>query len=433
MGIIDKKKTNVLTKMCIILIVVGSIIVISSLLFIIKKNNENDIAKEKTIIKIWALYGDVGNTLVKVTDNYTKENPNVVFEISLFKNDIYKSVIREAVITNDAPDIFYAWGDQFLKDFVNLGAIKDINNICEKENVYKNISEENLKSFTIDGNVYSVPLFGWKLMLFANEDLFINNNIKIPENYEEFIQAIKSFKELGIVPLSVGAEESWTLSFYYMMLALKNVGIEGVKEALKDNSKFNNEGFLKAAEEFKELCDIDAFSEDTLNLESYNSDFYFSEKKSAMTLNGTWLIPQIEKSLKENNNDINELKLIDISYFVGKKYGIGGFVDGFVINSNSDKQEIIDNLYIDIFKEVSDIYIKEMNGGIPVWNDQKIDVESSHMLYEAAKDFQNYSYHGAYDLEMPYNLAKVHLDSIELLFNDDITPEMFIDRHVKNN
>ncbi|MDU2155248.1 MAG: hypothetical protein E7E59_00425, partial [Clostridium sp.] len=129
MGIIDKKKTNVLTKMCIILIIVGSIIVISSLLFIIKKNNENDIAKEKTIIKIWALYGDVGNTLVKVTDNYTKENPNVVFEISLFKNDIYKSVIREAVITNDAPDIFYAWGDQFLKDFVNLGAIKDINNI----------------------------------------------------------------------------------------------------------------------------------------------------------------------------------------------------------------------------------------------------------------------------------------------------------------
>ena len=61
-----------------------------------------------------------------------------------------------------------------------------------------------------------------------------------------------------------------------MMLALKNVGIEGVKEALNDNSKFNNEGFLKAAEEFKELCDIDAFSEDTLNLESYNSDFYFS-------------------------------------------------------------------------------------------------------------------------------------------------------------
>ncbi len=427
MGIIVKKPTNSLTKMAVIFTIVGSIIIISSLLFVIKKNNDKNIVKEKTTIKIWALYGDIGDTLIKVTDNYTKNNPNVVFEISLYKNDTYKSVIREAIITNDAPDIFYTWGDGFLKDFIDIGAVRNINDICERENVYGEVSDKALNSFTVEEKVYGLPISGWRLMLFANEDLFNENNIKIPESYEEFVQAIESFKELGITPLSVGAKESWTLSFYYMMLALKDVGIDGVREALKDNSKFKEEGFLRAAEEFKYLRDIDAFSEEASSLESYNSDFLFAEKKAAMTLNGTWIIPRLEQKFKEND-DIKGLEVIDFSSFMGEKQGIGGFVDGFVINNNSDKQDIIDSLYIDIFKEVSNIYIKEIKGGIPVWNEQKID-ESNHLLYEAANDFQDYEYHGAYDQALPYKLARVHLQSIESLFNGDITPKEFIDRH----
>ena len=432
MGTKDKRKTNILTKMCIILSVVGSIIIISSMLLMIKKSNDKEIVKEKTVIKIWGLYGDIGNTLVKVTDNYTKENPNVIFEISLFKNDIYKSAIREAIMTNEAPDIFYAWGDGFLKEFVDLDAVKDINDICEAEDIYNKVRKDSLNSFTVDNNVYGIPLFGWKLLLFANEDLFTANNIKLPENYEEFVQAIIEFKEKGIVPLAVGTKESWTLSFYYMMLALKNNDIDVVIDSLDNNSNFNNEGFLKASEEFEYLCSIDAFSKEELNLESYNSDFYFSEKESAMTLNGTWIIPQIEKRF-EGTNDLDQLKIIDISSFIGRKEGIGGFVDGFVINSNSNKHDIINDIYTDIFKKVSDIYIQEMNGGIPVWNDQKIDKESSYLLYKVAEDFSNYRYHGAYDQEMKYKLSRIHLDSIESLFNGDITPKEFINRHIQNN
>lgn len=434
MGFMAKRNTDALTKICIILTTIGIIMIISSVLLIIKKNNDNEVIKDKTIIKIWALHGDIGDSLIKVTDNYTKQNPDIVFEISLFKNDVYKSVIREAMITNEAPDIFYAWGDGFLKEFIDLEAVKDINNICIKEDIYSSISRSSLKSFTFDDKVYSIPLFGWRLMLFANEELFINNNIDIPENYEEFIQVIKDFKNLEITPLSVGVKEPWTLSFYYMMLSLNNVGIDGVNEALSDNSKFANEGFFNAAEEFKELCDINAFSEGKLDLESYNSDFYFSEKNAAMLLNGTWVIPQLEKRFK-SDNDINKnpIKVIDFSSFVGKREGIGGYVDGFVINNNSDKLDVISDLYIKIVKEVSDEYIRESNGGIPVWNDQNVNQENSPLLYEIINNYDTNRYHGAYDQELPYWLSKIHLESIQLLFNGEITPEEFINRHITSN
>ena len=216
-----------------------------------------------------------------------------------------------------------------------------------------------------------------------------------------------------------------------MMLSLNNVGIDGVKEALSDNSKFANEGFLKAAEEFKELCDINAFSEDKLDLESYNSDFYFSEKNAAMLLNGTWVIPQLEKRFK-GDNDIEKMgiKVIDFSSFVGRKEGIGGYVDGFVINNNSDKLDVISDLYIKIVKEVSDEYIREANGGIPVWKDQNVNEENSPLLYEIVNNYDTNIYHGAYDQELPYWLSKIHLESIQLLFNGQITPEEFINRHI---
>lgn len=431
MRFMAKRNTDALTKTCIILTITGIIMIISSVLLIIKKNNDNEVIKDKTIIKVWALHGDIADSLTKVTDNYTKQNPNIVFEISLFKNDVYKSVIREAIITNEAPDIFYVWGDGFLKEFVDLEAVKDINDMCIEENVYSNININSLRSFTFNDKVYGIPLFGWRLMLFANEELFINNNIKIPENYEEFVQAIKDFKNLEITSLSVGSKEPWTLSLYYMMLALNNVGIDGIKEALSDNSKFANEGFLKAAEEFKELCDINAFSEDKLELESYNSDFYFSEKNAAMLLNGTWVIPQLEKKFK-SDNDIGEIgiKVIDFSSFVGKEEGIGGYVDGFVINRNSDKLDVISDLYVKIVKEVSDEYIREANGGIPVWNDQNVNSENSPLLYDIVNNYDTNAYHGAYDQELPYWLSKIHLESIQLLFNGQITPEEFINRHI---
>ena len=52
MGFMAKRNTDALTKICIILTTIGIIMIISSVLLIIKKNNDNEVIKDKTIIKI---------------------------------------------------------------------------------------------------------------------------------------------------------------------------------------------------------------------------------------------------------------------------------------------------------------------------------------------------------------------------------------------
>lgn len=65
---------------------------------------------------------------------------------------------------------------------------------------------------------------------YYNKKLFSEANIKIPDNYDEFIDAVKEFKNKGITPLLVGEKDNWTGNLYYDMLALREGGVGGVSD-----------------------------------------------------------------------------------------------------------------------------------------------------------------------------------------------------------
>ena len=83
-----------------------------------------------------------------------------------------------------------------------------------------------LTNVTYDDKVYGMT-FGLSCgALFCNKELFEQNNIKIPETYDELIEVVKAFKAKGITPMTVSGKDIWTIAMYFDAMALKAAGSE---------------------------------------------------------------------------------------------------------------------------------------------------------------------------------------------------------------
>ena len=98
--------------------------------------------------------------------------------------------------------------------------------------------EGSTSAFEYDGKLYSTPMFSWYMTLFCNKTLFDKAGAKLPETYDELVDAVKKLKTLdGVTPLAAGAKDGWNAAFVYQALALREVGATGVNEMLSGKKR----------------------------------------------------------------------------------------------------------------------------------------------------------------------------------------------------
>ena len=180
------------------------------------KNNNNQV----THVTLWQginppVNRDVFNKLVK---KFNQNNPGIQIE-SIFVGEPQIPKILTAVVGNAPPDIFL-FDPQMTGKFVELGAIKSLNNWVEnlpmKSEIYSNLWDE----LRLNDKIWSVPLYTSNIGIFYRPKLFSAAGIKeTPETWEEFRQVAKKLtidrngdgqpEQYGIV-LPLGKQE-WTV------------------------------------------------------------------------------------------------------------------------------------------------------------------------------------------------------------------------------
>ena len=122
--------------------------------------------------------------------------PNVTITYEYDKD--HKKNLATTLAGETSPDIFFTYSsldfslyDEYTEDLseeslgINLGCIKDAY-------IYKDAN----------GKVPYVPIFTATYGMMINEDLFKNNNVKIPETYDELVSACTAFKNMpNIYPM----------------------------------------------------------------------------------------------------------------------------------------------------------------------------------------------------------------------------------------
>ena len=389
-------------------------------------------SKEEVELTFWHIWGaetDASYAAVKkVIADFQQEYPHIKIKEDTTENEAYKTKIKASAAANELPDLFSSWGGGFSKPFIDSGRVLAIDDYLDDETKSKMVNGA-LANVTYDGKVYGMT-FGLSCgALFCNKELFEKYNVKIPETYDELVEAVKTFRANGVTPMAVSGKDIWTIAMYFDAMALKAAGGDKVYKTLTKQGSFKDPEFLYAAEKFAELVELGAFPEGAAGLSKDESDIPFLEGQIPMLFNGSWTAGTVYRDDSKIKDKVTVVGFPVFSDGKGSKNEFtGGASDCIMVNANTKhKDEAV--LFLKYFCEnmAREDYLA--GAYLPAW---KVEVDESNInpvtveLAKLTSEAEGFTLW--WDTLLEGEDTQTYLNSLQELFLGSITPEEFIDR-----
>lgn len=237
-----------------------------------------------------------GPNIIAALERFRAKFPEVNLDEQISGNDEYLTQFNVGAATGSMPDVFMIVGAD-VSSIVEAGLIADIKPDLEADPEWFNsIQPDMFNEFSRGDGIYSVP-YGQIIthIIYWNETIFKENGIEeFPTTWDGFLDAIQTFKDAGVTPISLGNKGRWVVVDPYMGTLAHRMHGDGFIEGLYDGSrKFTDPDFVAAIEKFQELLSAGAFNEDFNSLDNgQQRDAYF-QGKAAMFIEGSWAIASI--------------------------------------------------------------------------------------------------------------------------------------------
>ena len=236
-------------------------------------------------------------------DQYMSENPNVTIQTEELDDESYKTKFKAYASGSDMPDLINVWGQpSFLNEVIDAGLIAELN-----PDDYKDYGfiDGALEGFSKDGKLYGLARNTDVMAFYYNKKLFEENGVEVPKTYDDFLKACETFKNAGIIPVSMDGSDKWPASIYINALYQQFDGAEAttdVREAVQ-NGDYSNENWKKALDLFKQTVDAGVFQTGFETTDYGTSMNLFTNAQAAMFYMGSW-----EMSMATNEDIPEEIR-----------------------------------------------------------------------------------------------------------------------------
>lgn len=230
---------------------------------------------------------DPGKTFIEgVVADYMAEHPGVQINLTILENEALKDKIAVEMQSGNPPDLFQSWGGGTLAQQVEAGLVRAVDD--EIADVQDAIIPAALSMTQVDGVQYGLPYNLGAVGIWYNKDLFEQAGIDAPPaTWEELLADVQTFKDAGIVPISLAGMDTWTQMFWWAYLATRIGGQEAMNTAITTGD-WSGESFVKAGEELKRLVDSEPFQTGFLAANHDAQEGEFGNGRAAMMLQGQW-------------------------------------------------------------------------------------------------------------------------------------------------
>ncbi len=230
-------------------------------------------------------------------------HPEYEIDEQKMPRDQYQTKLKTEAAGGELPEAFLIWPNAMTQEFASASLLKDINGYLEANTEWRDsFVSRALDEFTVDGKTYSAGLgVSITSIVYYNKALFEQYNVTYPTSYAELLNAIKVFKDKGIIPIALGNKAKWPAqSTIFSCLANRVTGSEWLDRALSNSgSKFTDPEFIDALSKLKELTDVGAFNKDYNTIDEVEVRSYFYKGEAAMMIGGSWILPDMIKNAPE--------------------------------------------------------------------------------------------------------------------------------------
>ncbi len=242
---------------------------------------------------VWTLSGSLEDVYTASVDRFNEKTDGPGAEVQFFQNDPYKQKLRVAMGADNPPDVFYNWAGGSLKSYVDSGAVYDLTKDLESDPEWASqFIPSAVEQATFDGKVYGLPMKGMQPELFYyNKDLFEQAGVEPPKTWQELLDSIPKFKEIGVAPISVGGQGKWPTLLYLQFLADRIGGPEVVDRIVAgEPDAWSDPAILQSIEMLQDLVRAGAFVDgfSSVSFDTGQSAALVYTGQAAMELMGSW-------------------------------------------------------------------------------------------------------------------------------------------------
>ena len=176
-------------------------------------------ADGKTEIEVVSYKPEAVKAFEKIEKRFNETHDDIHLTISSPNEAM--TILKTRFIREDYPDIIAIGGDINYSNFLDADLFEDISDLDEVQTVkqaYLDMDKE-LEFIPKDGT-YALPYVANAAGILYNKDLFEQAGIEeVPVTYEEFLNAVDKLNAAGITPLTVGAQDNYSIWAFETMLA----------------------------------------------------------------------------------------------------------------------------------------------------------------------------------------------------------------------
>ena len=262
------------------------------------------------------------STYVEILKAYETATGNRVEDTSAACDEAWKASVLYDFAAGNEPDVLFF----FAANGDSAPILSRVVPIAEINAAYPELHlTQNQLLAEADGMVYAIPARPFWEGLFVNVDLFEQYGLELPTDWAKMETAIQTFRQAGIVPISVSLSDIPHYIAEFAILASSSPQEYTQRPASLAQVPAS---WYRGMELIRRLYEIGAFAKDVNATTEMVSSQLFREKKAAMQVDGSWFASSIPA---ENMDTTLVMPFPACAENVDSKAIIGGVSMGFYL------------------------------------------------------------------------------------------------------
>lgn len=287
----------------------------------IKNNDEGQSTdNEKVTIRLMTRWGaePTDKALLELVDKFQEENPNIkiVNESITGSTDdkAYFDKLKTAIATGDLYEVTMNYGGGNILEYVKNDVYLDFQPYLDEDETWANGFYDLFDLWQFKGveGTYGVPLKLFAVNIYYNKEVFEKYGLEPPTTIKEFEEVSNKLLENGIVPMAMAGKNNWRHAHLITSLSMKRFGFDKTKALGERTAKYTDSDMLEVFGKIDEWHKMGVFGENILSLDYDKEKAMFFSGETAMHMDGTWFLGELEN---REGLDINDIGYMNFPYY----------------------------------------------------------------------------------------------------------------------